>query len=384
VRVAFAGGGTGGHIYPALGIDDALRSAFPGRRYERRFFGNRNGLEATYVTTMPLTFVPSAPLQRSVSLGTLRILVRNAAGVAVALRALLAYRPTLVIATGGYVCFPVVVAARLLRLARLLDCRIGLVEINARPGLTNRLVSPLVDEVWVTYAESAPFFGAKARLTGAPVRASLSERIEPAQARAELGLDATATTIVVMGGSQGARSINDAVAALVTACPLPADWQLLHITGERDFAAIREREAAAPAGGRVRTVAYLTDPGNAYAAADIVVARAGASTLAELALTGTPAVLVPYPYAAEDHQTANAALFARSGAGVVLRDAELSAASLAAVLRDCLAPARLAGMRAAAAVLSPAGAANRIVDRITAILRPRVADSGSPNDDARD
>jgi len=384
MRVAFAGGGTGGHIYPALGIDDALRCAVPPGRYERRFFGNRDGLEAKFVTTMPLTFVPSAPLQRSLSLGTVRTLARNAAGIAVALRALLTYRPMLLIATGGYVCFPVVAAARLLRLARLLDCRIALLEINVRPGLTNRLLGPLVDEVWITYAESGRFFGAKARLTGAPVRAALSHRAGAASARAALGLDPERTTIVVMGGSQGARSINDAVAGLVTSRVLPPTWQILHICGERDYAALQRCQALLAPGNLVRLVPYLSDPSNAYAAADIVVARAGASTLAELAVTATPAVLVPFPFAAGDHQTANAALFAVGGAAVVLRDAELSAESLSAALRDCLEDGMLARMRAAAAVVSPVGAANRIVERITALLGARVADSGSPNEEARD
>jgi UDP-N-acetylglucosamine--N-acetylmuramyl-(pentapeptide) pyrophosphoryl-undecaprenol N-acetylglucosamine transferase len=384
LRVAFAGGGTGGHIYPALSIDDALRAAFGGARYERRFFGNRDGLEAKLVTTMPLEFVPSAPLQRRVSLGTLRTLARNVAGVAVALRALLRYQPTLVIATGGYTCFPVVVAARLLRLSRLLDARLALLEINVRPGLTNRLLGPLVDEVWITYAASGRFFGTKARLTGTPVRASLEQRVEPGPARAALGLEPERTTIVVMGGSQGARSINDAVATLVSAQPLPPGWQILHVSGERDHAALRSRAQHLAPGNHVVLVAYLADPANAYAAADIAVARAGASTLAELARTGTPAVLVPFPFAAEGHQAANAELFAATGAAVVLRDADLSPESLVATLRDALAPDRLAAMRTAAAVLSPGGAAAKIVDRVTALVRARVADSGSPNDIARD
>ncbi len=384
MRVAFAGGGTGGHIYPALSIDDALRAAFGGERYERRFFGNRNGLEAKLVTTMPLEFVPSAPLQRRVSLGTLRTLARNFAGVAVALRALLRYRPTLVIATGGYTCFPIVVAARLLRLTRLLDARLALLEINVRPGLTNRLLGPLVDEVWITYAASGRFFGAKARLTGTPVRASLEQRVEPGPARTALGLEPELTTIVVMGGSQGARSINEAVATLVSAQPLPPGWQILHVSGERDHAALRSRARHIAPGNHVVLVAYLADPANAYAAADIAVARAGASTLAELARTATPAILVPFPFSAEGHQTANAELFAAAGAAVVLRDADLSAESLVATLRDALAPDKLAAMRTAAAVLSPSGAAAKIVDRVTALVRARVASSGSPNDMARD
>jgi UDP-N-acetylglucosamine--N-acetylmuramyl-(pentapeptide) pyrophosphoryl-undecaprenol N-acetylglucosamine transferase len=147
---------------------------------------------------------------------------------------------------------------------------------------------------------------------------------------------------------------------------------------------MRARQAGAASGNAVRVVPYLPDPAGAYAAADIVVARAGASTLAELAVTGTPAILVPYPFAAEGHQAANAELFAANGAAVVIRDADLSAATLLATLIACLAPERLARMRAAAAALSPAGAAARIVDRITALLSPRVLDSGGPNEVVRE
>jgi UDP-N-acetylglucosamine--N-acetylmuramyl-(pentapeptide) pyrophosphoryl-undecaprenol N-acetylglucosamine transferase len=384
VRVAFAGGGTGGHIYPALGIDDALRTAFTRERYERRFFGSRRGLEARLVTSMPLDFIPSAPLTRRFSLETLRTLGKNAAGVVAALRALMAYRPTLVIATGGYVCFPVAVAARLLRLLRLLDCRIALLEINAAPGLTNRLLRPLVDEVWISYAATARFFGAKAKLTGAPVRASLANRMAPAAARAALGLDPERTTIVVMGGSQGARSINDAVARWLTGSTLPSGWQVMHVSGERDFAVMERRLCAVAPGNAVRLIAYLPDPAAAYYAADLVVARAGASTLAELAATATPAILVPFPFAAGDHQTANAAAFCAGGAGVLLRDADLNPESLAAALQACLEPPTLARMSAAAALVSPAGAAAKIVDRVTALAAARVVDSAGPNELARD
>jgi len=384
VRVAFAGGGTGGHIYPALGIDDALHTALGRDRYERRFFGSRRGLEAKLVTTMPLDFIPSAPLRRSFSFDTLRTLGRNIVGIAAALRALRAYRPTLVIATGGYVCFPVTVAARLLSLLRMLDCRIALLEINAVPGLTNRLLGPLVDEVWISYAESARYFGAKAKLTGAPVRASLANRLAPAVARAALGLDPQRTTIVIMGGSQGARSINNAVARWLTTQPLPPEWQVLHVSGERDFALMERRLSGLPPGSAVRLFPYVADPAAAYFAADVVVARAGASTLAELAATATPAILVPFPFAAEDHQSANAAAFAAGGAAAVLRDAELTPESLAAALGACLEGETLARMRAAAALVTPSGAAAKIVERVTALAAARVADSAGPNELARD
>ena len=382
-RVAFTGGGTGGHVYPALAIDDAIRAAYGTRQYEPRFFGNHDGLEARLVTVMPLAFVPSAALQRSLSLGTLRTFARNLAGILVALRALAAFRPQIVVATGGYVCFPVVVAARVLRFTGVLRCAIALLEINARPGLTNRLLAPLVDEVWTTYDASAPYFRGKAHCTGTPVRASFANAVHPSRARLGLGLAPERTTIVAMGGSQGARSINEAVVALVTRRTLGDGRQVLHISGERDYAYMQAEERDT-GGNHVALVAYLPDPANAYAAADIVIARSGASTLAELAATGTPAILVPYPHAADDHQAYNAAVFADAGAAVVIADRELDGDRLWWALEAMLQPERAASMRRAAQALSAPNAGANIVSRIESLIRARVAQNVTANDARRD
>jgi len=364
LRVAFTGGGTGGHVYPALAIDDTLRAQCGADAYEARFFGSRRGLEATLVKTMPLTFVPSAPLRRKLSLATLRTILANTAGIVTALAALARFKPGFVVATGGYVCFPVVVAARILRFFRIIRARIALLEINVTPGLTNRLLTPLVDEVWTTYTASEASFGRKAVLTGAPVRASLLLLKDAPSARDRLGLDLDRTTVVVMGGSQGARSINEAVAALVTRRTLGEGWQVLHVSGERDYQYMQAEEREPAAGNRVRLVSYLADPADAYAAADVVIARAGASTLAELAVTGTPSILIPYPFAPDQHQLHNAALFEEAGAAVVLMDAELSGDRLWWALRDILETDRIVSMRRTARSLAPRNAAAAIVARI--------------------
>ncbi len=379
LKVAFTGGGTGGHVYPALAIDDALRAEYRADAYDARFFGNRNGLEATIVKSIPLVFVPSAPLQRRFSFGTLRTAFVNAAGVLVALAGLARFKPLVVVATGGYVCFPVVVAARALRLVGIVRARIALLEINVTPGLTNRLLRPLVDEVWTTYAASSASFGRKTRLTGAPVRASLRIAKDAASARERLGLDPDRTTIVVMGGSQGARSINEAVTALVTRRTLEPDWQVLHVSGERDHSYMQAEQRDIAAGNRVSLVAYLDDPSDAYAAADVVIARAGASTLAELATTGTPSILVPYPFAAEQHQAHNAALFAEAGASVVVDDRELDGDRLWWTLCEVLDRDRNVAMRRAARSLAPRNAAATIVARIESALPARVAVDAEAN-----
>ena len=288
----------------------------------------------------------------------------------------------MVVATGGYVCFPVVVAARLLRLVRLLNCRIALLEINVRPGLTNRLLAPLVDEVWTTYDVSAAYFGAKAHKTGTPVRASLATRVHPNRARMSLGLDPERTTIVAMGGSQGARSINEAVAALVTRRTLGDDRQVLHLSGERDHAYM----VAEGAGRREPRAAPGLSRGSGPG---LCGGRSGhrafrRSTLAELAATGTPAILIPYPHAADDHQAHNAAVFAECGAAVVIADRELDGDRLWWTLDELLRSGRLAAMRKAARSLATPSAGAEIVRRIESLLPARVVDSGSANEAVRD
>ena len=384
-RVAFTGGGTGGHVYPALAIDDAIRAEYDPEHYEPRFYGSRDRIEAQVVTSMPLVFIPSAALQRKLSLRTVATVWRNLLGIVAAARELLAFRPLVVIATGGYTTFPVVVAARLLRMARLLRCSIALLEINVRPGLTNRLLAPLVDEVWTTYEASERYFGTKAVTTGTPVRATLAAPVHPHRARMALGLAPERTTIVAVGGSQGARSINEAVAALVTRRTLGDDRQVLHLSGERDYAYMEAEERDVGA-NHVLLMAYLPDPANAYAAADVMVARAGASTLAEIAATGTPAVLVPYPHAAENHQAHNAALFQERGAAVVVPDAELDGDRLWWVLDGLLRSDRLEAMRKASRSLAVPDAGAHIVRRIEALIgtTARVVDDRSPNEIARD
>lgn len=364
MNVLFAGGGTGGHLYPAIAIADALRG-----RANVRFAGTADRLEARIVPEAgyDLIAISSAPLKRSFSFAALRTAAANLAGIAQAMRALLAFRPDLVIATGGYVCFPVIVAAKLLRLAGRIPARLALVEPNAQPGLTNRLLAPLVDEVWGAFARADAAFAGKYVRTGIPVRAALFRANNRIEAARRLGLDPNRRTILAVGGSQGARSINEAVAALVTRRALPADWQILHLCGERDYEYMKAEEREAYAGNAVVLLPYLPDMADAYALSDAVIARAGASTLGELAALGIPSLLVPYPFAADDHQTANARAFESGGAACVIADKDLSADTLWWKLRDVMDPQRLAAMRAAARSLASGDPVTAILARIDAL-----------------
>jgi UDP-N-acetylglucosamine--N-acetylmuramyl-(pentapeptide) pyrophosphoryl-undecaprenol N-acetylglucosamine transferase len=336
LNVVFTGGGTGGHLYPAIAIAQAL-----GDRANVTFIGTADRLEAKIVPQAgyPLVTVHSAPAKRAYV---------NIIGVFQALRALQRLRPDIVIATGGYVGFPVVLAAR------MLGKKIALLEPNAHPGLTNRTLAPLVDEVWGAFAQADKRFANKYVHTGIPVRASLRSLPARDAALERLGLSTKRSTLLAMGGSQGARSINDALTSLLKSDGLPEGWQLIHVTGEQEYDRVRAALSGGPStplryARDDRAVrAYLNDVSDAYAAADLVLARAGASTVGELAATGRPAILVPYPHATEDHQRANAAMVAQTGAAVVVDDRELIAGKLRGVLADVTKPARLAELRAAA------------------------------------
>jgi UDP-N-acetylglucosamine--N-acetylmuramyl-(pentapeptide) pyrophosphoryl-undecaprenol N-acetylglucosamine transferase len=356
VNVVFAGGGTGGHLYPAISIAQAL-----GERANIAFIGTADRLEAKIVPQAGyrLITVRSAPRKRAYI---------NVVGFFQAMRVLAQLQPDIVIATGGYVCFPVVLAARTLRNIGLIRAKIALLEPNAHPGLTNRMLAPIVDEVWGAFSQADERFANKYIHTGIPVRAGLRTLPAREAALARLGLSAQRSTLLAMGGSQGARSINDALVSLIKTDGLPDGWQLLHVTGEQEYDRVR---AAQGAGSGLR--AYLNEVADAYAAADLVLARAGASTVGELAATGRPAILVPYPHAAEDHQSANAAMVAQTGAAVVVDDRELAAGKLRGILADVTRPARLAELRTAAERERAADPLTTILARVDALTMRKIA-----------
>lgn len=362
MRLVLTGGGTGGHIYPAIAIAEAFAAERAFAPLDVLFIGTRDGLEAEIVpkAALAIAYVHAAPLVRKLSARLVRTFFANGAGAFQALGILHRAQPDVLIATGGYVAFPVVAALRLVRLMGRSQAKIALLEPNAATGLTNRLLGPLVDEVWYAAAPQGRPLGAREFVVGTPVRATMRRHVDAGMARKALGIEQKLMTIVVMGGSQGARSINEAVAGLIES-GVPTGWQFVIVAGTRDYEALAERLAGRE---RVRVLAYLDDPRAAYAAADLVVARAGASTLGELAATATPALLVPYPHATDDHQTQNARAFASSGAARVVPDAGLDAQRLRDELAKSLEPPALHSLRAAARRLAVADPPAAILARV--------------------
>ncbi len=335
--------------------------------HELLFVGTRGGMEAEIVarTHIPLAIVRSQPLSRTSLADAAGGVVVNALGTVQALPIVKRFKPDVVIATGGYTSVPAVTAAAALRAARVLrHMKIALIEPNVEPGRANRLMANVADEVWGAYAETERFFPKKFVLTGIPVRPEIASRPTQVEARRSLGLDPKMTTVLVFGGSQGSRTINVAASAMIARRRLPRTWQVLHASGERDYEWMKTERKIDATGNRYQLVKYLDNMALAYAAADVAVCRAGASTLAELATVGLPSILIPYPHAADDHQRKNARVFAQHNAATIIEDSALDADSLYWALVNALDADKNVVMRLGAAQLAHPRALDTMIERI--------------------
>jgi undecaprenyldiphospho-muramoylpentapeptide beta-N-acetylglucosaminyltransferase len=342
-----AGGGTGGHLYPGLAVARELveRGHDPATLH---FVGARRGLEASTgaLDGFPSTLLPGRGLRRDLSVRSVRANVEALAGEAVAvcmaLRLFATWRPAVVVSLGGYASLPSVVAAVFFRVP------IIVVNVDAVPGAVNRLTG----RVAAASAIGVPGVHLpRAVFTGCPVRGAMAavDRSAPARRRARehLGLPPGAAVIAVSGGSLGSLRINRATAQLAELWRHRADVAIRHVVGRRDW---DQFGGPVPSGGLVyQRVPYEEDMAALYAAADVAVHRAGANTVAELALAGVPSVLVPLPTAPGDHQGANARAMESAGGAVVVADDALDGERLARELDALLGdPERLARMGEAA------------------------------------
>lgn len=352
-----AGGGTGGHLFPGVAVASELKALKP--ELNLAFVATGKALESEVLARAGYRLEPLSvrALRGAGLLDRVKALAALPRAVWQARRLLAKYRPGCVLAVGGYAAFPLGLAAWLGGVPLLVQ------EQNAVPGLTNRLLARLARRVFISFAAAAAHFPAgKSLLTGNPVRLELIEQARAAQAQRP---DPTKTfRVLVLGGSQGAHSINVAVCA---ALPLLAERSgrlfIVHQTGAKDEAeAARAYEQAGQPGQALGQVAaFFQDVGRHYGLAHLCLCRAGAGTACELAAVGRAAVLVPYSFAAGDHQTANARALADSGAAVLIPNAELSGEKVAELIAGLMdAPARLARMEAAAAALGRPQAAREI------------------------
>ncbi|MDR7434922.1 MAG: undecaprenyldiphospho-muramoylpentapeptide beta-N-acetylglucosaminyltransferase [Armatimonadota bacterium] len=334
MRIVITGGGTGGHIYPGLAIAERLREE--GWTEVLFIGGDRLEREIVPRAGVPFVSIPAAQLPRRPGPRAILALLRTARGAVQAARLLRKMRPHAVVATGGYASAPVALAALLLGIPLLLQ------EQNALPGLTNRLVARWAARIAVAHGEAGKLFPpGKVVVTGIPIRPALLLGSRE-RAQVKFGLDPEKATVLVLGGSQGAQVLNRAI---LEALPYldGLGVQVLHQTGTAHICWVREE--AERLGQQGLSVSYVPFPyleleemADAYASADLVVCRAGATTLAEITAVGLPAILVPYPYAAEGHQEQNARILEEAGAAVVLLQNELNGPRLAGeisrLLRD--------------------------------------------------
>ena len=338
-----AGGGTAGHVEPALALADALRREDPDIGITA--LGTARGLETRLVPARgyDLALVPPVPLPRRPAPELLTVPGRLAGAVRAAAEELRRVRADVLVGFGGYVALPAYLAARRRRVPIVVH------EQNARPGLANRIGARLTRHVAVSFP-GTPL--PHARFVGLPVRqsiAGLDRAAARADARAGFGLQPDRPTLLVFGGSQGARSLNNAAQAAAPRLRA-AGVQVLHATGPKNTVSIGPADGE-PGGPPYVTVPYLERMDLAYAAADLAVCRAGAGTVAECAAVGLPAVYVPLPIG-NGEQRLNARPVVDAGGGVLVADAELTADRLADTVLPILAdPARIAGMAAAAARL---------------------------------
>lgn len=369
MRVMATGGGTGGHVYPALSIMAALGKRLEeqgGERLEILYVGSSGGLEEGIVLRAGVPFravAAGAVLGRS-PLVIVANLARTKIGVLQTLGIIAWFRPQVVLATGGYVCVPVVSAAWLTRVPSLIFLP------DMTPGLAVRTLARIATRIAVSFEEARRYLpGHKTTATGYPVRPELFA-VDREEARKALGLDEGLPVVLVLGGSRGARAINDAIQDALPR--LLAVSQVLHVAGEADEPRLRGTidGLAAETRERYRLYAYLhEDLPRALGAADLVVSRAGASVMGEYPAVGLPSVLVPYPHAGA-HQRLNAGQLVRHGAAVEVLEEDLASGALGQTVLALLADtARLRAMREAAQRLARPDAGVAIADLLQQLAR---------------
>jgi len=360
-RIVIAGGGTGGHLYPGIAVAKELLARTPGAQIT--FAGTARGIEARVIPRegFELDLLRSSGLKGKSAATALRGALVAPVSLVDAWRIISRRQPSLVIGVGGYSSGPVVLAAWLRGVPTMV------LEQNAVPGLTNRLLARFVRAAAVTFDSTKAFFGEKGFVSGNPVRAEFVAGTQPTEADADE--QPSGVQVLVFGGSQGAHAIN---LAMVEAAPELAaggpHLRLTHQTGERDVEMVRAAYRAA--GIQADVEPFFYDMGRRVAAADLIVCRAGATTIAEISAAAKPAILIPLPTATDDHQRKNAEALAAAGAAEVLLQPDATGAALAGRIKALVSDrGRRAGLAAGARRLARPDAARVIADRAMALIR---------------
>jgi len=332
LRVILSGGGTGGHIYPAVTIAKTIAGL---EKSDILFVGTKQGLEADLIPKegYPFSTIEVRGLERRLSWANVVTFYKTMGSLWHSRRIIRDFKPDIVIGTGGYVCGPVLLAASLSGIPTIIQ------EQNVMPGITNKILAHFVDKIAVGYAEAGRYFAKPGKVvaTGNPVRPDVLTA-NRAEGIAELGLDPEKLTLLVAGGSRGARSINTAMITVHKHFAGRSDIQILHVTGQSEYNSLvgnfKQQSIDISSFGNIIIRPYLYNMPYALAAADIAVFRAGAIGLAELTARGIPSILIPYPHAAENHQECNARVLEEHGAAEVIHDAKLTGELLVTAIEN--------------------------------------------------
>lgn len=368
MKVMIAGGGTGGHLFPGLALAEEFKKRDAGT--EVVFVGTEHGIESKIIPRegYPLQLLRAEGIVGKSFMRKIAGALKMALSFLDARRILAAMSPDIVIGVGGYASGAVVLTASLRSIPTLIH------EQNSVPGTTNRILGRFVDRICVTYQESMSVFPmSKTFLAGNPVRTKILRGDRESACRL-FSLDNTMFTVFIFGGSSGASAINRiTVDALNHLGDLKEKIQFLHQTGDRDFEGIRD--AYRKTGVKGTVAPFIYQMAEAYAAADIVISRAGATTLAELTGLGKPAILIPYPHAAGRHQEFNALKLKEMGAAQVISEQDMNGPVLAAAINDMFSnPEGLKEMHRASRGLGRPDAGSKIVDLAMGLLRNRISE----------
>lgn len=360
MRVVLTGGGTGGHIYPALAVAREIGRQEPQATF--LYIGTKNGLESNLVprTGIPFEAIEISGLKRKLSLDNLKTLWKFVRAVSTSKKILREYRPDVVIGTGGYVCGPVVYAAASFGIKTIIH------EQNVVPGLTNKFLARFVDRVAVSFEESLAYFPqGKTVFTGNP-RATEVMHGNADAGREFLGVSRDKRIVLIFGGSRGARAINEATLELLPHVGEYSQSHFVYVTGEVHYETISQALREKGELPRNFTVLpFIHNMPDVLAATHVLVSRAGASTLAEITALGIPAILIPSPYVTNNHQEKNARGLERAGAAEVVLESELSGERLHQALSSLLEDeARWASMRENSLALGMPQAAANIIELV--------------------
>lgn len=361
MRMIVSGGGTGGHIYPAITLIRMIKEKV--QDCEVLYVGTEFGLEADIVPKEKIAFktIHVKGFARKITTENIKVLCKSIHSIWESKKIIKEFNPDIVIGTGGYVCGPILLAASLMGIPTMIQ------EQNVIPGITNKILAKFVRHIAVGYADSQKYFHSdKVVFTGNPVRkevltASRENGIE------NFALDVNKKTILISGGSRGARSINNAMIDVHAHFAGNKEIQLLHVTGKDEYngiiAKLRRKSIDIEKVGNIIIKPYLYNMPDAIAATDLAIFRSGAIGLAELTARGIPAILIPYPYAAENHQEHNALAMQKAGAGIMILDKELTGKKLIDIINNLLQEeGKLSFMAKASKALGKPNAASDIAD----------------------